>query len=155
MIHNPADLRELEAAVADIIEDVAAVHADVIVLRAVVDALGILTETGGELTTDGTEQNIYVNDTPAGVFRPVCLKLDFTNQTVTETVIVNTYYRIKRAVDGGVLRLQDGVTFAGVQDPVLINIDLEPNRFGVCVTIEKTAGTNRAYDWEVFYESAV
>jgi len=52
----------------------------------------------------------------------------------------------------GALILQDELTYAGLISPELINIDLEPNRFGVQVTIEKTAGTNRDYDWEVFYE---
>ena len=34
----------------------------------------------------------------------------------------------------------------------MIGIDLLPNRYGVKVTIQKTAGTNRAYDWEAIYE---
>lgn len=29
-----------------------------------------LTETGGTLTTDGTEQNMYINNAPAGVYSP-------------------------------------------------------------------------------------
>ena len=154
-VRNPTDVSDLEAAVAAIAATLGLVETDVTLIRAIIEALGVLTETGGELTTDGTEQNVYINNLPAGVFRPICVKIDFTNQTVTETVVLRTYYRIKRAVDGGVLRLQDTVTFAGPQDPVLVNIDLEPNRFGVSVTIEKTAGTNRAYDWEVLYGSAV
>jgi len=62
--------------------------------------------------------------------------------------VVRTNYRI---IPGGALIEQDEVTFAAAQDPDLKNIDLEPNRYGISVTIEKTAGTNRAYPWEVFY----
>jgi len=69
--------------------------------------------------------------------------------TATETTVLRTYYRI---VGAAAYILQDSVTYAGVLDPDLINIDLEPNRYGIQVTIEKTAGTNRAYPWEVFYE---
>lgn len=144
-----ADVAAVQDTVNDIETDVAAVDTVVDAIKVTTDALFTLTETGGTLTTDGNEQNLYVNNAPAGVFRPVGLKVDFTNHTVAETVVLKTYYRIKT---GGTLRLQDEATFTGVQDPVLINIDLEPNRFGLKVTIERTGGGNKAYDWEVFYE---
>ena len=121
-------------------------------IREVTDAEPVLEETGGSIITDGTEQDIYINNAPAGVFRPVCVKIDFTNQTATETVVIKTYYRIS-PVAGSALILQDTVTYAGVVSPELINIDLEPNRYGVWVSIQNTAvGVHRAYDWEVFYE---
>ena len=142
-VQNPADLTELEA-------DVAAIQDDVTDIKAVTDGLPVLTETGGTVTTDGTEQNVYINDVPLGVFRPVCVKVDFTNHTATETIILRTYYRITAGVAAPIL--QDMLTFVGAVSLPLINIDLEPNRFGVRVTIEKTAGTNRDYDWEAVYE---
>lgn len=108
-----------------------------------------LTETGGTITTDGSEQNIYINNAPAGIYDPKIIQLDFTNQTATETIIIREYYRIKT---GGNLIQIDKKTFVGVQNPLLKNIKLEENRFGVKVTIEKTAGTNRAYDYEAVYK---
>ncbi len=108
----------------------------------------ILTETGATVTTDGGEQTLYVNNSPTGVFSPKIVQIDFTNQTAAETVVIKEYYRIK---SGGVLVLIDEVTFIGVQDPLLKNIRLEENRFGVRVTIEKTAGANRNYDYEAVY----
>ncbi len=133
-VSNPADIRQLEENVESI--------------QAVTDALEVLTETGGTLTTDGTEQVVYVNETPAGVFRPLIVKIDFTAHEATETAVVRTYYRI---VDGGAYVQQDEAEYIGVLDPLLLNIALEPNRYGVRVTIEKTAGTNRAYPWEAVY----
>jgi len=115
----------------------------------IVNAILTLTETGGTLTTDGTEQDIYINNAPAGVFSPKIIQLDFTNQTAGETVVIREYYRISSV---GALIKKDEVTFAGVQDPLLRNVTLEPNRFGIQVTIEKTAGTNRAYPWEAIYK---
>ena len=120
-------------------------------IREVADSEAILTETGGQLTTDGNVQNLYIAEAPAGIFRPVCVKIDFTNHTAGETVVIKTHYRI---APGGVHIEQDSVTYAGVVSPELINIDLEPNRYGIKITIQKTAGTNRAYDWEVFCEEA-
>jgi hypothetical protein len=113
-----------------------------------VNAILTLTETGGTVTTDGTEQNVYINNAPAGVFDPKIVQIDFTNHTATETVVIREYYRIK---SGGGLIKNDEIQFAGVQDPLLKTVTLEPNRFGVKVTIEKTAGTNRAYDFEAVY----
>ena len=151
MVHNPYDdtallvlIAIIDAIVDDILEDTGAI-------RKVTDAEAILTEIAGQITTDGNVQNLYIAETPAGIFRPICLKLDFTNHTAGETVVVKVHYRI--AV-GGVYIEQSTTTFAGLTSPELINIDLEPNRYGIKITIQKTAGTNRAYDWEVFYEEA-
>ncbi len=127
---------------------------------------GAQTVTGTTVITAGTiydnlywsvdlgaaaDSDIYINNAPAGVYRPVCLKIDFTAHEATETVVLRTYYRIG---DGLGLIQQDEVTYIGAPTVPLINIDFEPNRFGIQVTIEKTAGTNRAYPWEVFYEVA-
>ena len=114
-----------------------------------VNAILTLTETGATITTDGTVQTIYINDAPAGVFSPKKVLIDFSNQTATETVIIREWYRIK---SGGGYIEKDNVTFAGVQTPLLKNVILEDNRFGVKVTIEKTGGTNRDYVWEAIYK---
>jgi hypothetical protein len=115
-----------------------------------VNAMLVLTETGSTVTTTGpgTEDNVYVNDDPSGVFEPVKVQIDFFEQTAAETVVIRTYYRIK---SGGTPRLKSEVTFAGVVSPPLKNIELEPNRFGIVVTIERTAGIAKDYDWCVFY----
>ena len=148
-VFNPYDDTALLVLIALLQVDVDAIEEDVNAIREVTDAEPVLEETAGEITTDGTEQTVYTNETPAGVFRPVCFKIDLFTQTESETVILRTYYRI---APGGGMAEQDRVTYAGAQDPELINIDLEPNRYGIRITIEKTAGTNRGYDWEVFYE---
>ena len=151
-ICNPLDETEILADLAAIQIDVDAILEDTDAIREVTDAEPVLTETAGQITTTAAEQNVYVAVAPAGVFRPICLKIDMTKQTATETVVLRTYYQI---APGGALVLQDTVTYAGVVSPELINIDLEPNRYGVAVTIQNTAiGTHRAYDWEVFYEEA-
>ena len=152
MIHNPYDDTALLILIALLQVDVDEILEDTEAIREVTDAEPVLEETGGSVTTTGAEQTIYINNAPAGVFRPVCIKIDFTAQTATETVVLRTYYRIS-PVGGSNLILQDTVTYAGVVSPDLINIDLEPNRYGVWVTIQNTAvGVHRAYDWEVFYE---
>ena len=108
-----------------------------------------LTETGGTIATDGTEQILYVNDTPAGVFSPNTINVDFTNQFNGTTVVLKEYYRIK---SGGDLRLTDMVAFPDGQSPDLKIISLKENRFGIIISIQKTAGANANYDYEVFYK---
>lgn len=116
----------------------------------IVNAMLVTTETGGTITTTGpgTEDNIYVNNTPAGVFEPLKVMIDFSNQLAPMTTVVRVYYRIR---PGGNMILKDQVTFAGVQTPELKNVELEPNRYGVQVTMELTAGATALYDWCVFY----
>ena len=151
-IHNPLDETEILADLATLQTDVDAIEGDVNAIREVTDSEAILSEVAGQITTDGTEQTVYTEENPAGIFRPICFKIDFTNQTAAETIVIRVYYRI--AVGGNMI-LQSTTTFAGAQSPDLINTDLEPNRYGIRITIEHTVGeTNRAYDWEVFYEEA-
>jgi len=113
-------------------------------------AMLVLTESGGTLTTDGNEQSVYVNETPAAAFKPICVKIDCTAHTATESITIKLYYRIK---SGGEYILQDTISYTLTTIvPALLSVDLEPNRYGVKVTMQKTAGTNRAYDWEACYE---
>jgi len=150
-VHNPYDDTYLLSLIVIIDALCDAILEDTGAIREVTDSEAILTEVAGQITTDGSEQILYTEETPAGIFEPRCCKIDFTNHTAGETVVVRVSYRI---APGGNLILQSATTFAGAQDPDLINIELEPNRYGFGITIEKTAGDNKAYDWEVFYEEA-
>lgn len=150
-VHNPLDETQIIADIAVVDGIVDEILEDTDAIRETADAEAILTQAGGQLTTDGNVQDLYIANSPAGIFRPICLKIDFTNHTAGETVVIRLLYQIEPE---GNLILQDTVTYAGLVSPELINIDLEPNRYGIQVTIQKTAGTNRAYDWEVFYEEA-
>ncbi len=134
-VHNPYDDTDLMAAV-DAIE-------------AMVAAIGILEETGGELTTDGTLQTVYINNAPAGVYAPKWFIMDFANQTVTETVRIIISYRIAPA---GPWVIDDRETIVGVPVNAGISIQLKDNRYGVWITAERLAGDARAYDWSILYE---
>lgn len=112
-------------------------------------AMFTLKETGGTITTTGGVQDIYRVETPTGIFRPRTLLIDFTANTAAETIVINVYYRI---VAGGAPVLFDTLTFAGVIAPALRLIDLLPNRFGIQITMQRTAGGALDYPFEVFYE---
>lgn len=113
-----------------------------------VNAMLVTTETGGTLTTTGAVQDLYINNAPAGVYEPLKVMLDCSNMVAGDTIVIRTNYRINAA--GGLIN-KDEVTFQNAQDPALKNIELEPNRFGCSVTIQRIAGVDRAYDFAVFY----
>ncbi len=151
-VHNPYDDTYLLSLIVIIDALCDAILEDTVAIREVTDSEAILSEVAGQITTDGTEQTVYTEENPAGIFEPRTFKIDITNQTAAETVDIRVYYRI--AVGGNMI-LQSLTTFAGAQDPDLINVSLEPNRYGIRITIQNTAvGVHRAYDWEVFYEEA-
>lgn len=114
----------------------------------IVNAGLVTTETGGTLTADGTEQDVYINNAPASVYEPLIVNIDCTNMAAGDSVILRVYYRI---APGGNMIKKDQITLNGDQDPDLKNVILEPNRYGVQVTLEQTAGVNRDFDWEAIY----
>lgn len=116
----------------------------------IVNAMLVTSETGGTLTTDGTEQNVYVNNIPAGVFKPLILKLDCTNMAAGDAVTLRSYDRITST---GNSRLRETKNLNGAQSPPIRDIVLYPNRHGVRTTIQRIAGAgDRSYDWEVLID---
>ena len=115
-----------------------------------VNAMLTLSETGGTLTTDGTEQTVYVNTTPAGVFEPNVLQIDMTDLVLGLTVVVRTFAQIR---PGGALIPEDELTFVGPVPATqrLKRITFAPNRYGVEATLEQTVGAVGVdFDWAVF-----
>jgi hypothetical protein len=130
--------------------DVALVKSDTTNIKAVTDGIAVLTESGGTKTTDGTLQTLYINNAPSGVYKPEYLAVDFTNQTAGETIQIIIKYRIKSG--GNLITDNDSpADYAGVVAKPLVYIPLKPNRFGISITIQKTAGANQSYDWEIIY----
>lgn len=116
----------------------------------VVTSLLTLQETGGTITTDGTEQEVYRVEDPMGIFEPVKVVIDFSNQTGSEVVVVRTYYRISGS---GTFVKKDELSYSGEQDPPLKNVELEPNRHGIRVSLQRLAGSAIAYEWEAHFRS--
>ena len=128
---------------------------DVQDVRDIVDAELTLQSTHGTITSTAGEQNIYINDAPLGSYKCLHLFVDLDNMLVADTIEFRTYYRIAPA---GALQVQDYQTYTGVDGGLanskkLIAIDLYPCRFGAQVTIQRTAGADHAYDWQVFVEN--
>lgn len=111
-----------------------------------------LSSTGGTLTADGTEQTLYIDNEPLGVFAPVALVLDLDNMQGGDTIEVRVYHRM---TDAGSLKLLAYHSWTGADGGLsnsekLDHIDLIPNRHGWQLTLQQSAGTNREYPWELF-----
>ena len=138
------------AVIATLHAAVVAMQIDVDAIQAVTEAEGVLEETGGIITSIlGSEVTVYVNNAPAGVFEPRIVRISTGNHKGTDTIIIREYHR---NVSGGLLELYDWETYAGIIEAEGIPISLEPNRFGVEITLELDAGTPEAYPWEVLEE---
>ena len=138
-----------ELAAANIPADIDALTVTALAIKTITDSIAVLEQTGGTLTTDGNEQDVYINNAPDGVFRPINVDIDFTAHTATETVVIKKYRRI--IAGGEWVMFDESEEFEGVQDPLGKTITMLPNRFGIKVTMKKTAGTNRAYIWGAYY----
>ena len=120
-------------------------------------AFATLTETGGTLLADGTEQNVVINNAPAAVFKALHITLDLENMDANDTIVIKWYERISA---GGALNLSDQpITYTGVvgglpNSQKQITIDLKPNRYGFKVTLQQTAHVSyKNYVWEYIYEA--
>ena len=117
-------------------------------------ALLKMSATGGTLTADGTEQTLYYDDEPLGVFKPSCLLIDLDLMQGGDTVEIRIYHRLK---DAGSLQLLSYVSYTGADGGLsngmkVVSVDLCPCRHGFRATIQQSAGTNRDFDWELFVE---
>lgn len=103
----------------------------------------------GTTTTDGTEQTLVdlSSATTPGIYK---LVFDTRNMASGNTTILRVY---KKAKVGGTLSLLSETTYTDAQDPPLKEIDGLTCALGIelKITLERTAGTDRAYDW--FLES--
>ena len=125
-------------------------------IQAQTNALLTTQATGGTLTADGTEQNLYYDNEPLGVFRPIALILDLDamqdGDKGGDTVVIKVYHRLS---DGGGLQLLCYETWTGADGGLangekLDTVELYPNRHGFRITFQQTAGTNRTYPWELY-----
>jgi len=88
-------------------------------------------------------------EAPMAVFKPTKIKVDCSNMNWGDSTILRWY---ERMAGGGGYVQKDELQLDDLQTIPLKNIELEPNRHGVRITLQQTAGVNRAYPWEYLWE---
>ena len=123
-------------------------------LHDALEAMPVLQETGGTLTTDGTEQNLYIRNAPESVFAPRVVFISLDDMVALDDLDVRVYYRI---ADGGGWLLYDYANYVGADggltnSRVMIAVSLFPCRHGVRLTVQQTVGT-ADLPWSVVEEA--
>lgn len=102
-------------------------------------------ESDGTLTSDGTEQDLFTS-TNDRVFQ---ILINMDNSTSTETVVIKEKVKV---LSGDTVALVKSTTLVGTDGglpggAVIFQTDPLASKYGVTVTFQKTAGTNRTYKW--------
>jgi len=108
-----------------------------------------LTRTEGDIAVTDTETNLYIDNAPAKIMDGVSIKIDTSVIEAADTFDFKVYYRI---ASDGTLKASAKATKAAVQSEPIYIIALEPYRYGMKVTAQRTGGTNRTFPIEVIRE---
>lgn len=96
----------------------------------------------GSITADGSEQTILAS-TSAGTFVAV---IDTVNMQAGDEVTIRVKVKVR---SGGTIRTVYSYTAANAQDePIMVSAPVG-SPYGLTVTIEQTAGTNRAFPYSI------
>jgi len=121
----------------------------------IVSAMLELMQTGNTLTADGTEQDVYVEDTPAGVMNTGYVKINLDNMADGDRIVVTEYS--KDTAGGGWVEEDSNIyedADGGLEDDsTKITIQIPPNRHGWKVTLDQEIGTFRDYPYEAYREA--
>lgn len=98
----------------------------------------------------GTENELF-SHVPIGVAKPQTLKINLDNMVAGDAIVVRVYYRY---ASGGTWIQEDYQPYAEVDGGLAngsksISVNLDPNPYGVRVTLAQTSGTARAFSWFV------
>jgi hypothetical protein len=96
--------------------------------------------TDGTITTTASEANLF--DITGDAHYSTWLFLNA--MTGTETFVIKVYVKDQ---NGATMRVAESETLTGVQDPVSVFIPFLPTK-QYKVTIQRTAGTDRAVAWQ-------
>lgn len=105
-------------------------------------------EAIGSLLMDGTEQT--VKEILTTINKLHCF-VDLTPMAAGDIVVVRQYIKIASA---GAFAKYAEETYNDAQTLPLLYVITKPANYGIRITIQQTAGTNRTFDWETFQELA-
>lgn len=108
-----------------------------------------LTRTDGSIAVTDSETTLYIDDAPTAINNGVSIMIDTSVIEAADTFDFKVYYRI---ATGGTLKASAKVTKSGVQSEPIFVIDLHPYRWGMKITAQRTAGTNRTFLIQVVRE---
>lgn len=109
-----------------------------------------LTRSGGSIGVTDSETTLYIDNAPSDIVNGKSIKIDTSAIEAADTFDFKVYYRIE---SGGSLLASAKATKAAVQTEPIYIIELNAYRYGVKITGQRTAGTNRTFPIEVIREA--
>jgi hypothetical protein len=102
----------------------------------------------GTLTADGTEQTVV--DVTGTLEFNLDGYIDLSNMASGDTVVIRQFMKIS---SGGNYIKYAEETYSGAQSLPLLHIVTKPAVYGLKITLQQTAGTNRNYPYQFFKRS--
>ena len=94
----------------------------------------------GTLTADGTEQTL-LESSSMGTFEGW---IDLSNMASGDVAVIKVYAKLK---SGGSYRQYDSASYSGAQTNPATHTARLSTKYGIKITLQQTAGTNRTYDY--------
>jgi len=101
----------------------------------------------GSVAMDGTEKNVVLDEVTGNPPRFLEGYIDLTPMQSGDTIIVRQYMKIASA--GDYVKYAEE-TYSGAQSLPLLYITTKSGRYGIKITAQQTAGTNRTLTYQFF-----
>jgi hypothetical protein len=101
----------------------------------------------GSVTMDGTEKNVVLDEVTGNPQRFLEGYIDLTPMASGDTIVVRQYMKIASA--GNYIKYAEE-TYSGAQTLPLLYITTKSGRYGIKITAQQTAGTNRTLSFQFF-----
>jgi hypothetical protein len=101
----------------------------------------------GNVTMDGTELNVVLDEVTGNPSRFLEGYIDLTPMASGDTIVIRQYMKI--ASTGAYVKYAEE-SYSGAQSLPLLYITTKTGRYGIKVTAQQTAGTNRTLTYQFF-----
>jgi hypothetical protein len=101
----------------------------------------------GSVTMDGTEKNVVLDEITGNPQRFLEGYIDLTPMASGDTVVIRQYMKIAAA--GAYVKYAEE-TYSGAQSLPLLFVTTKVGSYGIKVTAQQTAGTNRTFSFQFF-----
>jgi hypothetical protein len=101
----------------------------------------------GSVTMDGTELNVVLDEVTGNPQRFLEGYIDLTPMASGDTIVIRQYMKI--SATGAYVKYAEE-TYSGAQSLPLLYITTKSGRYGIKITAQQTAGTNRTLQYQFF-----
>ncbi|MEM2587952.1 MAG: hypothetical protein QXV23_06595 [Candidatus Bathyarchaeia archaeon] len=101
----------------------------------------------GSVAMDGTEKVVVLDEISGNPQRYLEGYVDLTPMASGDTIVIRQYMKI--SATGDYVKYAEE-SYSGAQSLPLLYITTKPARYGIKITIQQTAGTNRTFTYQFF-----